>query len=259
MYRMYIDETGNADLAASANPVHRFLSLTGVVVDIDHMSKLAIPEVQRIKTEILGLDPDAIVPLHRKEIMNKVYPFTALRDPAKETVFNRAILGLLRDLDFKAITVVIDKQAHLDRYTTWARDPYHYCMQVLFERYCLILNSCKGKGDVMSEARGKREDERLSQAYERLYDNPAPIYPNVVARCLTSRKLKIKKKSDNVVGLQIADLIAHPSALYARRIFNQEAALSGFGGEIVNILRLEKYYRHWFSRTIQGYGLKWLP
>lgn len=259
MYRMYVDETGNADMAASANPNHRFLSLTGIIVDLEHMQKIAIPEIQKIKAEILELDPDEIVPLHRKEVMNKVYPFNLLRKPEKEAAFNQSILNLLTNLDYTAITVVIDKQAHLQRYNTWANDPYHYCLKVLFERYCLTLNRMKATGDVMSEARGKREDERLANAYASLYASPAPIYPDVVARCLTSKKLKIRKKSDNIVGLQIADLIAHPSALYARRLFNQEPQLSGFGAQIVNILRYEKYDRHPFFRRVRGYGLKWLP
>jgi len=34
-YTMYIDEVGNSDLASSENPLHRFLSLTGVIVDED--------------------------------------------------------------------------------------------------------------------------------------------------------------------------------------------------------------------------------
>lgn len=261
MYRMYIDETGNADLAASANPNHRFLSLTGIIVRLDHMKALAIPEIQRVKAEILELDPDEAIPFHRKEIMNKVYPFHLLRKPEKEAAFNAAILKLLTDLDFTAITVVIDKQTHLARYNEWAHDPYHYCLETLFERYCLTLNKRRGKGDIVSEARGKREDERLAKAYEALYNNPGRIYDDVKARCLTSKKLKIWKKSQNIAGLQIADMIAHPSAMYARRLFNNEPQLSGFGAQIVNILRASKYDRLkmlGFTR-VRGYGLKWLP
>jgi len=31
-YRMYVDEVGNSDLGASLDPNHRYLSLTGVVL-----------------------------------------------------------------------------------------------------------------------------------------------------------------------------------------------------------------------------------
>lgn len=258
MHRMYIDETGNADLEASANPVHRFLSLTGVIADIGVMRREAHPEVQRIKSEILELDPDKRIPLHRSELIKKVYPFLALRDPDKEVAFNTAILKLISDLDCKVITAVIDKQRHLEMYGNWARDPYHYCLRILFERYCFILNQRKAKGDMMSEARGKREDERLATAYAQLYECPAPVHREVVDRCLTSKHLKIEKKSENIVGLQIADLIAHPSAMLARAWFNDEPKPQGFGWEIVQTLRRgKKYHRHW--GRIKGAGIKWLP
>ena len=258
MYRMYVDETGNADLGASDNPDHRFLSLTGIIVDLDVMRTLAIPEVHRIKCEILELDPDKRIPLHRSEIINKKYPFLALRDPAKEAAFNAAILKLFEDLDFVVITVVIDKKRHLELYKKWARDPYHYCLRILFERYCLFLNDRRAKGDMMSEARGKREDERLAAAYSELYEYPSPIRREVVDKCLTSRRLKIERKSENIVGLQIADLIAHPSAMLARSWFNGEPKPAGFGWEIVRALRRgKKYHRHW--GRIKGAGMKWLP
>lgn len=261
MYRMYVDETGNADLEASADPVHRFLSLTGIMVKRKDMQALAIPEIRRIKAEILELDPDDVHPLHRKEIIEKAYPFHMLRKAEKEAEFNAAILKLLTDLNYTVVTVVIDKQAHLARYKNWARDPYHYCLQVLFERYCLFLYRRKAKGDVMAEARGKGQDRRLRAAYEYLYDNPAPIWPKVVAQCLTSKKLKIYRKDQDVVGLQLADLIANPSALYARRLFNDEPQVTGFGAHIVNILREQKYDRRktLWKVKVRGIGLKWLP
>jgi len=66
MYRMYVDETGNADLGASNNADHRFLSLTGVIVDLNDMARGAVPALNRIKVEVLGFDPDEAHPLHRR-------------------------------------------------------------------------------------------------------------------------------------------------------------------------------------------------
>lgn len=262
MYRMYIDETGNSDFAVTANPDHRFLSLTGIIADLDAVKTLAIPELQRIKTDILGFDADSRIPLHRNEIVKKQYPFHALRDPRKELAFNAAILALFKNLQYTVVTAVIDKQAHLERYGSWARDPYHYCLQVLFERYCLILNDRKAQGDVMAEARGKREDDRLRDAYFRLHELPAPIRREVVDKCITSRRLKIERKDQNIAGLQIADLIAHPSALLARAWFNGEPRPRGFAWEVLQTLRRNgKYHRRWSWRgwRVKNCGLKWLP
>jgi len=221
------------------------------------MRQIAIPEIQRIKAEILELDPDEIHPLHRKELMEKKWPFIQLRKPEKQAAFDAAILKLLTDLPYTVVSVVIDKQAHLARYQTWAYDPYHYCLQVLFERYCMTLHKLKARGDVMSEARAKREDDRLAAAYEDLYNNPGHIYPEVLAR-VTSKKLKVRKKQQNIIGLQIADLIAHPSSMYLRSVYNNEPQQAAFGCQVVKILVERKYRRSWWG-AIKGYGIKWLP
>lgn len=89
-------------------------------------------------------------------------------------------------------------------------NPYHYCLVALLQRYCHLLG--ERRGDVMGESRGKVEDQQLKAAYEALYDggdlhNRAEFYQ---AR-LTSREIKLKPKSKNVAGLQLADLLAHPA------------------------------------------------
>ncbi|MBW1607803.1 MAG: hypothetical protein JRJ74_06855 [Deltaproteobacteria bacterium] len=77
-------------------------------------------------------------------------------------------------------------------------------------------------------------------------------------RFLTSRQLKVKQKTNNVAGLQIADLVAHPSyrATLARK--NKQSLPLNFGGEIAQILEKEKYYRSPNGR-IDGWGRKCLP
>jgi hypothetical protein len=114
----------------------------------------------------------------------------------------------------------------------------------------------------MTEARGKHEDDRLRAAYGQLYDYPAPIGRDEVDKCITSRRLKIEKKDKNIAGLQIADLIAHPSALLARAWFNGERRPEGFAHEILHLLRKNLKYRgRWTlgGYQIEGYGMKWLP
>ena len=39
-FRLYVDEVGNSDLKSFDNPDHRYLSLTGVVFELDYVSKV---------------------------------------------------------------------------------------------------------------------------------------------------------------------------------------------------------------------------
>ena len=258
-YRMYVDEVGNSDMGASADPNHRYLSLTGVIFELGYVEQVVFPRVEDLKRRYFGSHPDDPVVFHRKELVNKKPPFEALRDSATEVVFNSELLSLIQELDYVVITAVIDKLEHQRRYTVWRFDPYHYCLTVLVERYVMWLHNHTCVGDVMAESRGGKEDRRLKDSFERVYIKGSDyMKPEQFAVCLTSQQLKVKAKSNNVAGLQIADLIAHPSfrASVARQ--ENKPLAENFGGQIAQILEESKYARSPRGR-IEGWGRKWLP
>ena len=258
MYRLYIDETGNADLQSSHDPNHRYLSLTGIIMHLDHVRDVAVPRLESLKHEVFGTDPDNPLILHRKDLINKNYPFNALRDTNKEAQFNAGLLDLLNNLTCRVITVVIDKHAHHTQYGTWHYDPYHYCLEILLERYALIMQAAGSSGDVIAEARGGKPDRRLENCYAYLYKNGGSFIGSETFQArLSSKSLKMKRKEANIAGLQIADLLAHPSARYVRSEYSSADPPTGFPKEIVDILIHRKYHR-WNGR-IHGRGIKWLP
>ena len=258
-YRMYVDEVGNSDLDSSRDPNHRYLSLTGVVVELAYVQTTLFPQIENLKYRYFLSHPDEPVILHRKELVKRRHPFTSLRIPETEQAFNEELLNLLTVLDYQVMTVVIDKLDHTRRYQVWRFDPYHYCMTVLTERFALWLDSQKASGNVMTESRGGKEDRRLKNSFHRIFtEGTSYVRPETFAQNLTSRQLKVKAKTNNIAGLQVADLIAHPSykAVVARR--NGYALADNFGARIVQILEDDKYYRN-ENGQIDGWGRKWLP
>lgn len=258
-YRLYIDEVGNSDLGASQDPNHRYLSLTGVIMDLDYVDQVVYPSLEGLKRRYFGSHPDEPVILHRKELVNKKRPFQALRDPSVEQAFNAELLGLLRDLDYVVLTAVVDKLEHQQRYQVWKFDPYHYCLTVIVERYVLWLRRQHASGDVMAESRGGKEDMRLKASFARVCEQGSDFLGAAdFTTYLTSVQLKVRPKANNVSGLQLADLIAHPSyrCAFARR--QKEAIADNFGGQIARILEDSKYDRSQQGR-IDGWGRKWLP
>jgi hypothetical protein len=114
-------------------------------------------------------------------------------------------------------------------------------------------------GDVLAEARGGKEDMRLKTSFERVYGEGSEwVSPDLIPTRLTSRQLKAKTKVNNIAGLQLADLVAHPShkVTLARR--NGEVLPETFGGKIGTILIKGKYVRS-PANQIDGWGMKWLP
>jgi hypothetical protein len=261
LYRIYIDEVGTHDLTHADDPNQRYLSLTGVILDSSYALNTLQPEMNLIKQEFFQRDPDDPVIFHRKELINKRSPFQTLRDPEVEQRFNTSLLASLARWDYQVITVVLDKKAHREQYQTWHYHPYHYCLAVLLERFVLFLHYSRNKGDVMVEKRGGKEDGKLFESYERLFNNGTDNIPKGSWQsCLTSKQLKLRDKSANVAGLQLADLIAHPSR---REILLDNQLIVDnrdvFGDQISAILRQSKYLRNRRTGQIEGYGKKLLP
>jgi len=170
-----------------------------------------------------------------------------------------ACIRSLGSLDYVAFTVVIDKQELLQRYKVWRYHPYHYCLEVLIERYVRWLEYLCETGDVMAEARGKKEDRQLQEEYTRLYTHGTAYVPQGTTQAhLTSKELKVKPKHNNIAGLQLADLLAHPSYRFLRTRNDRLLTPANFGGQIASILERDKYYRS-PSGGISGWGIKWLP
>jgi len=262
--RLYIDEVGNSDLRASDDPNHRYLSLTGVAIRLDYVMSTVFPRLEQLKQDYFGSHPDDPVILHRKEIMRAKHPFDSLRDDAVRRSFDADLLSLLEDLDCAVFTVVVDKKEHRERYRVWQYDPYHYALKVMMERFVLWLQVNATVGDVMAESRGKKDDLRLKESYEQVYERGTEyVGAGDVQGQLTSRQLKVKPKAANVAGLQLADMIAYPSFRATLARVHREALAADFGGQIAKILERSKYYREPGTTTgngrIEGWGRKWLP
>jgi hypothetical protein len=243
-YRIYIDEVGNADLGSSSNENHRFLSLTGIIIELDHVAKSVHPDMEALKLKYFGSHPDEPVILHRAEMVNAKPPFEVLKNPMIKAAFDAELLTLLKQWDYRVVTVCIDKKRHRETYKVWRFDPYHYCLAVLMERFVFFLDGVDARGDAMAESRGGKEDTRLKASFENLITGGSEYLPGdrFLAR-LTSKQLKVKPKHNNIAGLQLADLIAHPSR---NEILNQQELLgrpiAPFAERVIDLLQ-GKYYQ----------------
>jgi hypothetical protein len=254
-YRIYIDEVGNPDLESSDNPNHRFLSLTGVIAELSHVQTVIFPQMEALKACYFCSHPDDPVILHRKEMVNQKPPFDVLKAPEVKKQFDNDLLKLIADWDYNVISVCIDKKNHKETYQVWRYEPYHYCLAILMERYYFFLSERDAKGDVMAESRGGKEDMRLKKSFAKLWEDGTEfIPPDKFHNVLTSKQLKVRAKSNNVTGLQLADLLAHPSRneiLLANGYL--EKGLPPFGKAIVAVLQ-SKYYQ----KDGKVYGKKFL-
>jgi hypothetical protein len=258
MQRLFIDEVGHHDMKSSDDPAQRYLGLTGVLMDLDYEQGPFTTALNGLKDDIFGRHDFSF---HRRELIDKKPdPFTALQDEATKKRFDAQMMTLIEDSHYRAITAVIDKKEHKERYRVWQFQPYHYCMTVMLERYVLHLDRIGATGDVVFESRGKKENKQLANSYRRLYERGTIHVPKeLFQRRLTSKEIKIKPKTDNISGLQLADLIANPACRYLICFKTKQAMTAEFGKRIVHVLYQAKYLRNPFTGKATGWGTKWLP
>ncbi|HXG99654.1 MAG TPA: DUF3800 domain-containing protein [Sphingomicrobium sp.] len=259
MYRLYVDEVGTDDVGSVEADNERYLSLTGVAMRIIEARDNLTPRLDALKADIFDHDPDDPIILHRKKIMKENGPFGCLRDPALRARFDVHTMGAMADCEYRVISALIDKKAMLRKLAWVNKEPYHYLMEVLVEKYVQFLERHNTIGDVMPEGRLGKKDERLQAAYMRVRGDGTYYVPQARIRDrVPSANLKFRYKKNNIAGLQLADLLAHPSHMIFRERMGHEVTLGTFYGGVKDLLLASKYDRS-STGKITGYGMKWLP
>ncbi len=249
-YRLYVDESGDHTYNKVDEPEKRYLGLTGVVVKTTDYRDRFHPALVALKQEIFPHNPDEPVILVRNQIVRRRGVFARLRDPEVNARWERQILEFLRQHLGRVFTVVIDKKAHREMYGRAAFHPYHYCLTVLMERYRGWLSAVGGKGDVMAESRGGAEDLELKGVYrEVMEDGTAYLSAQQMQDTLTSMELKVKKKHQNISGLQVADLLAYPAKIDILIRNNRMDSQGRFAEQVSGVLNA-KYNQ--YGRTFLG-------
>lgn len=257
-YRLYIDEAGNSDLDSSDDPNHRFLCLTGIVIELDYVQSTIYQQLEGFKKKYFLSHPDEPIILHRKDIVCQRGVFAVLKNEQIKASFENELLQLFEIWDYKIISVCIDKKKHKDTYAVWRYDPYHYCLEMLLERYVLFLKQKDKNGDVLAESRGGKDDMRLKESYSRLFENGTNfVSPDLISQYITSKELKVKPKLTNISGLQIADLIVHESRKEILKENGlQSKDMTRFQTKLVSIM--SKKYCQENDGTIYGAGKKFI-
>jgi hypothetical protein len=121
---------------------------------------------------------------------------------------------LMTALPFTLVITAIRKAAYAERYGTEAKNPYNVALEYSFEHILHFLEEQnESQLPVIAEARGQQEDDALRASFHRLmtqgtYFNSAERFQKLVC------PISFRRKQDNIAGIQLADLCAHPTARY---------------------------------------------
>jgi len=257
-YRLYIDESGDHTYNKLDTVGHRYLALLGVWFRQSDDYLAFARELDKFRDGLFGERPDNPVILHRTDIINRRGPFGILREDDKRKAFDNGLLRLIEEARFKMVCVLLDKKSHKEQYFD-PFHPYHYCLAAMLERYSGWLIYKNVVGDVMAESRGGEEDLQLKQAYRRAYESGTQHFSHEKFQLgLTSKDLKIRPKSTNIAGLQLADVLAYPvrqAVLLEKGLIKDPGDV--FGKRIYEAAQRRFNCNEW-SGEIEGYGYKCL-
>ena len=259
-FRLYLDESGDHVHRETAEVAHRYLCLLGCWFrNPDYLS--FHQAIEGLKSEYLPHHPDDPVILHREDMVNARKAFKNLREETVREKFDQALLDIIGAAEFKVVAVVIDKQELRRTHGTAAAHPYHLGLGFLLQRFAGYLNHINRVGDVLGESRGGREDRMLKDSYSRVFERGVwgITRSSAFQSAFTSAELKLKPKSANIAGLQLADLLGHPVKQWVLNHFGQDPAeLAPFARRLVAAVE-GKFNRHLYDGRIAGYGVVLFP
>lgn len=257
-YRLYVDESGDHVCKRMDDERHRYLCLLGCWLRGD-VYQAFHTRLETFKQKHVPHSPDEPVILHREDIINRRGPFRRLRDDSVRKAFDDDLVSLVEQTPFTVVAVVIDKATLRTKYPAPAH-PYHLAMGFMLQRYCGYLNHVSRRGDVMAESRGGSEDRRLKESYAFTYERGAWMREaRFFQQALTSRELKVKLKSANIAGLQLADILAHPVRHGTLRRNGLVASEPGpFAARLLSVVE-RKYNRQLYDGRVEGYGIVLFP
>jgi len=259
-YRLYLDESGDHVFNMTSEIPHHFLCLLGCwFQNPDYL--LFHEALESLKARHFHHHPDNPVILHREDMINARNAFKILRDENKRKKFDSELLDVVQNAEFKIVAVVIDKAALRVAYGEAAAHPYHLGIGFLLQRYAGYLNRINRMGDVMAEARGGAEDRLLKESYTRIYEHGSWGVTSAAffQSALSSRQLKLSNKRTNISGVQLADLLAHPTKMWVLSHYGYiKDKPAPFAERLMGIVE-HKFNRQLYSNQLDGYGFVLFP
>ena len=221
-YIGFMDECGEHNLD-NVDPAQPIFCLAGAIMNKEEYAK-KIEEINRVKLKYF--DHEGVI-LHSYKIRNWKEEFHILGDEKVRTAFYEDMRPVIAG-GYRIICVSLNKAEHKKKHGKEAMNPYDICLGVFMERVRNFLKKESiGSIKLFVESREKRENAELMKAFRDIMGgNHSHSYFFRKRFSKSDMELFIRRKDENIAGLQLADLIVYPYTLYHR---------DGKGGETYDI------------------------
>jgi len=243
-YYLFLDESGDHGLSSVDGNFPIFL-LCGCLISENDLSDLE-SKINDLKVKYFK---SKNVVLHSSDIRKCEKEFQILFDLDVKKKFYNDLNQILTEIKFISFGSAVKKEEHIKKYGKTAKDPYVLCLSFILERMIFCLDKHNDSTvELIIEKRGKKEDAQLLTQYNTILDRGTYyVVPERLKKKILSFESKWKK--ENLIGLQLADLVAYPMA---RSVLFPNVEYPTY-----NIIKNKIYCDT--NGKIDGYGIKIFP
>lgn len=241
---MFLDESGDHSLDKIDASYPMFV-LAGCIFDFDYYTNVVEPEIKKLKLKYFQTHTTI---LRSYDIRKQKGDFSVLVEKKIRDAFYSELDTLIASLNFSIIAAVINKTRLKNQYVS-PDNPYHLCFQFILERSTMYLGRSNEKMILRIESRETHNDQKLAQVYEdfRNVDHQMFKKEEIQSKLVD---LSFNQKIQNIVGMQLADLVAYPIGRWALDKLKENKAF----------LYIEKkFHRNPKGIDYLNYGLKIFP
>lgn len=216
-YYLFLDES-------KPNTNFRNFTLGGVVVEKSIYENNVRPETVKLKKECFG---DENIILHEIDIRKKLGKYKGIAKEQQEIFFSK-LDELFENNEIKVLAVSINLDDLDMLYGANERnDIYYIALQLLMENYVHFLISNEGKGQLYLESTDAVNNSKLQNLFHMLKATGTLFMKKEVLQDRLGA-ISFPLKSDNIIGLQLADFI--PNVLARKALGKEQKNFSIYRG-----------------------------
>ncbi|QQG40438.1 MAG: DUF3800 domain-containing protein [Candidatus Levyibacteriota bacterium] len=245
-YYLFLDESGHHGLKI-VDKQYPILLLCGCLIEKDYYNHEVTKQINNLKLKYFKTTE---IILHSRDIRKWQKDFKILGDIKFRHKFYQDLDEIIKNIDFRIIATAVLKTELIKTYGPQANNPYDLSLTFIMERTVFLTDLLKcGQVEVVAEARGKKEDAQFHKQYQIILNNGSTF---VSSDRFQDRfaNIDFKRKSENILGTQLCDLVAYPLANYVLYPERENLAF-----RVVE----PKMYRQFPTDDFLGYGLKIFP
>lgn len=201
-YIAYVDESGDHALTI-IDPLYPVFVLVFCIFRKRDYAQTVSPLFNHFKLNFFGHD---LTILHTREIRKSQNEFSILLNENTRLRFFDHLNQVMEEIPFTIIASVIDKY-ELKQQRLKTSNPYHLALKFCLERTMMFFREEEQgnrKTFVIVEERGKEEDQQLQSVFQAVVAGENSLGIKI------PMQMRFASKQTNVIGLQVADLVAHP-------------------------------------------------